>query len=166
MNGPVFKTGELARERRLVGSIPMLRRGVALPLAATARHRTSLGSPQVGGRVQQNGRAGLVERLTERLSPEPNTGCHLWTGSTNSSGYGQLSSGGKTVRGNPRLVLVHRVAFELARGPVPEGLVLDHLCRCRTCCNPAHLEPVTPLENTRRGDNQVGIALRARGGAR
>jgi hypothetical protein len=45
----------------------------------------------------------------------------------------------------------HRVAYELLVGPVPDGLVLDHLCRNRACCNPAHLEPVTMRENLRRG---------------
>lgn len=40
-------------------------------------------------------------------------------------------------------VYSHRRAWEAANGPVPDGLVLDHLCRNRWCCNPTHLEPVT-----------------------
>lgn len=36
-------------------------------------------------------------------------------------------------------------------GPIPDGLVIDHLCRNPQCVNPMHLEPVTPEENTRRG---------------
>jgi hypothetical protein len=45
----------------------------------------------------------------------------------------------------------HRIAYELLVEPVPEGLVIDHLCRVRNCVNPAHLEPVTNEENLRRG---------------
>jgi hypothetical protein len=48
-------------------------------------------------------------------------------------------------------VYAHRHAYEQARGSVPDGLVLDHLCRNRWCCNPDHLEPVTNEENIRRG---------------
>jgi hypothetical protein len=45
----------------------------------------------------------------------------------------------------------HRVAYEHHRGPIPDDLPLDHLCRVRNCVNPWHLEPVTPRENHRRG---------------
>ncbi len=44
----------------------------------------------------------------------------------------------------------HRIAYEEFVGPVPNGLHLDHRCRVRLCCNPAHLEPVTQQENNRR----------------
>ncbi|MFZ2529632.1 MAG: HNH endonuclease signature motif containing protein [Rhodococcus sp. (in: high G+C Gram-positive bacteria)] len=44
------------------------------------------------------------------------------------------------------------MAYELSVGDIPEGLVIDHLCRVRHCVNPAHLEPVTNRENTLRGD--------------
>jgi len=56
------------------------------------------------------------------------------------------------VRVAGRMVMAHRYAYELAEGPIPAGLDLDHLCRIRECVQPAHLEPVTRRENTIRGD--------------
>lgn len=67
-------------------------------------------------------------------------GCWDWHGATNDSGYGIV-----------RKQRAHRVLYELLIGPIPEGLVLDHLCRNRACVRPAHLEPVTRGENVRRG---------------
>jgi hypothetical protein len=70
--------------------------------------------------------------------------CWLWTGSLDASGYGRLS-----VKNVP--LLAHRLAYEDARGPVPDGLQLDHLCRVHGCCRPSHMEPVTNQENAVRG---------------
>lgn len=75
---------------------------------------------------------------------ERGEGCWLWTASTRSSGYGSFWDG-------ERRVSAHRWAFESVRGPIPEGLVLDHLCRVRLCVRPDHLEPVTNRENLFRG---------------
>ena len=52
-----------------------------------------------------------------------------------------------------RVVFVRgRLDDELANGVLPATMQLDHLCRERACCNPAHLEPVTQAENIRRGE--------------
>jgi hypothetical protein len=68
-------------------------------------------------------------------------GCWEWTSFRNKAGYGRI--GGR--------VLAHRLAYESLVGPIPSGLVIDHLCRNPACVNPAHLEPVTLQENCRRG---------------
>lgn len=73
------------------------------------------------------------------------TACWMWRGAPNGSNdYGRVCVSGKS---RP----AHRAFYELHVGPVPSGLFLDHLCRCTMCVNPAHLEPVTIAENTRRG---------------
>jgi hypothetical protein len=72
--------------------------------------------------------------------------CWLWTAGKAYWGYGWFGVAHRTP------VLAHRYSWELANGPVPEGLELDHLCRVTACVNPAHLEPVTHAENVRRGD--------------
>ncbi|MCW2898854.1 MAG: hypothetical protein JWO67_1119 [Streptosporangiaceae bacterium] len=92
-------------------------------------------------------RGTLAERLYARLELDEPTGCRLWTGCTNSKGYGVISVNGERK-------LVHRVAWELERGPIPDGLTIDHVydrgCRHKLCAWVEHLEPVTGGENTRR----------------
>lgn len=77
---------------------------------------------------------------------DPDTGCWLFTGWTNKKGYGMLRPGG----GRP-MGFAHRVYYERAKGPIPAGMQLDHLCRTPSCVNPDHLEPVTNTVNARRG---------------
>lgn len=83
-------------------------------------------------------------KVDKRISPEPNSGCWLWTGGA-SAGYARL----RAVPG--RTTLVYRLLWEDTYGPVPQGLELDHKCRVRLCVNPEHMEPVTRRENIRRG---------------
>jgi len=72
------------------------------------------------------------------------SGCWPWRGAS-SSGDGKMSIAGRTRRG-------HRVAYEIVKGPIPDGLTIDHLCRNRRCINPEHLEAVTNRENVLRGE--------------
>jgi hypothetical protein len=89
----------------------------------------------------------IEERFWDKVSPEPNTGCWLWTASLR-NGYGQLflkRNGRKTMQ------YAHIFSYKLYRGLIPRGLQLDHLCRNPMCVSPYHLQPVTCLENIRRG---------------
>ena len=97
----------------------------------------------------------LSERFWEKVSPGP--GCWEWTGYVTPQGYGTLFGGPSVARP----LLAHRVSYELARGPIPSGRELDHLCRNRRCVNPAHLEPVTALVNWERGESP-SLANRAK----
>jgi hypothetical protein len=89
--------------------------------------------------------------LHERFWPkvEWSEGCWLWTGAT-AKGYGKFFVG-RTPEGRDRLSPAPRVAYELAVGPIPEGMQIDHLCRTPLCVRPDHLEPVTPRLNSLRG---------------
>ncbi len=91
----------------------------------------------------------MEERFETKFTRGAPDECWEWTGSKR-GGYGQfmVKSFG---RGNCLRSPAHRVAYELARGAIPEGLLIDHLCRNRGCVNPAHLEPVTHRENIVRG---------------
>jgi hypothetical protein len=96
-------------------------------------------------------RADLEERFWSKV--EKTDECWNWTGNT-SRGYGRFAES------HTHFVQAHRFAYELIRGSIPAGLVLDHLCRNRRCVRPEHLEPVTLRENVLRGDGPT--AQRAR----
>jgi hypothetical protein len=92
----------------------------------------------------------LLEQFEERFIPEPNSGCWLWLMKLTSFGYGQIK-----VRGKPSRA--HRISYELYRGPIPDDLGLDHLCRIKSCVNPFHLEPVPQKTNVLRGIGLTSI---------
>lgn len=76
------------------------------------------------------------------------TPCHIWQLTLDGKGYGR-----KVVPGaKGKEIPAHQWFYEKKHGPVPDGLVLDHLCRERSCCNADHVEPVTTAENNRRGN--------------
>ena len=78
--------------------------------------------------------------------------CWEWQGARRDHGYGHLQVDG-------RWVGAHRLAYELTIGPIPDGLVLDHLCRNPPCVRPDHLEAVRQRENLARGNTVVASAL-------
>jgi hypothetical protein len=98
-------------------------------------------------------RDALAGRLWGRTRVNGPDQCWEWQGYINPSGYGYIG-----VHHRPRYT--HRVAYELVVGPIPDGLVIDHLCRVRHCVNPSHMEPVTNRENLMRGESSSAIAAR------
>lgn len=76
---------------------------------------------------------------------DPKSGCWLWQGAFWRNGYGKPS---KAIHGTR---LAHRMMYAEHVGPIPDGMDLDHLCRNRACCNPAHLEAVSRSINLTRG---------------
>lgn len=75
---------------------------------------------------------------------EKTDSCWNWTGTRTWNGYGEYHYDKERFR-------AHRFSYQELVGQIPDGLILDHLCRNRLCVNPAHLEPVTNRENLLRG---------------
>ena len=100
-----------------------------------------------------------LERFTRKIGPLLETGCLTWLGWHNGSGYACFDAGSRS-DGTRRKVRAHRIMWEIARGDIPEGMQVDHLCRNRGCINPKHLEIVTSRENTLRGESPSAVAAR------
>lgn len=88
------------------------------------------------------------ERFTSKICVDLATGCHEWTGAL--TGLPKHRYGSFYCDQRKKPVAAHRWAYEQAKGPIPEGFHLDHLCRNTKCVNPDHLEAVAPKENHQR----------------
>lgn len=108
----------------------------------------------------------LRERLLKRINRDgpisahaPELGnCWIWLGSKTAAGYGQIIVSGR--RRGPK-AYVHRLMFEMFKGPIPDGMEVDHLCRNTSCVRPKHLEAVTHRENMLRAPDAAS-AVHAR----
>lgn len=74
----------------------------------------------------------VAQRFEKYVMPEPNSGCHIWIGNRPDGRYGRF-----WVAGNG--LLAHRAAWQLFRGPIPDGLAVLHRCDNPPCVNPGHL---------------------------
>ncbi len=92
----------------------------------------------------------VLQRIEAKCMPIPESGCIVFLGSLTNDGYGRVKLDGRSCS-------VHRIVFELLVGRVPDGMELDHKCRVRSCCNPAHLEIVTHRENVIRGTSYIAL---------
>ena len=95
----------------------------------------------------------LNERLAEKISLEPMSGCWLWIGGRDTNGYGYVWNGSKVVK-------AQRLIWELEYGSIPNGALLDHICHNRACVNPQHSRLATSAENIqnskKRATNKSG----------
>lgn len=80
-------------------------------------------------------------RFNRKWTPEPNTGCWLWTKGTHKYGYGFFKYAGD--------VTAHRAGYRLYRGPIPEGMHVLHRCDVPQCVNPDHLFLGTQVDNNK-----------------
>ena len=93
----------------------------------------------------------MINYLTNYTISE--NSCWEWGGTITSKGYGVVPIPSAT---NKNYTYAHRFFYERLVGEIPNNLVIDHLCRNRSCVNPEHLEAVSISENVKRGKPNNG----------
>lgn len=126
----VLPDGRVHRRCRTCSRLKM-----AIYRAAKPKHARATPEDRFWAKVNKN---GPIPQHRPELGP-----CWLWTASLNEDGYGHFWDG-------VHLVFAHRYSYALANGPIPENLVIDHLCLTRACVRPDHGEAVTVAVNFER----------------
>lgn len=98
----------------------------------------------------------LEERFWAKV--DKTEGCWNWTGAHGEQGHGQIFTHGRS-----GTTPAHRVSYEMHVGPIPEGLVVDHMCHNPPCVNPAHLRLATVKQNI---ENRQGAQRNSKTGVR
>jgi hypothetical protein len=101
-----------------------------------------------------------MQRLSDVDYIVDENGCWIWQLGRSGPGGEGKQYGVKWDKEKRKQVRAHRWYYEQAKGPIPEGMDLDHLCRVRLCVNPDHLEPVSRAENLRRGPRISGATCK------
>jgi hypothetical protein len=121
-------------------------------------------SRRCAGKAGPHQSRSIADRFWEKVNkdgaiPEncPALGqCWLWLGARIPKGYGTIGDE------NSDTIYAHRAGYEIQVGPIPEGLVLDHLCRNPSCVRGTHLQAVTQRENYLRGEHPSAVRARER----
>lgn len=95
-----------------------------------------------GGRIASHAVNTAADVVGRYVVPGPASACWPWRGARDNKGYGAARVAGRALK-------AHRVAYEVAHGPIPAGLIVRHTCDNPPCCNPAHLEVGTHADNAR-----------------
>lgn len=116
--------------------------GCGRPVPRASKTHLSMGKRK--GELQETlTRHRKRRRPKFRFRIDAATGCWLWAGALTVEGYGRLTIHGKHTT-------AHRALFQYLTGAIPADKHVDHGCRNKACCNPLHMEVVSPGENTRR----------------
>jgi len=145
-----YEVSDLGNVRGVDRVIRGRRRGGPLVAVANAQGYARITLRRDGHKSSVSVHRLVAEALWFYAHVDKTNDCWLWTGSKYPNGYGRFNSGYE-------VHLAHRWSYEHSLGEVPDGAVLDHLCRVRHCVRPDHLEPVTQQENLLRGE---GVAAK------
>lgn len=119
----------------VIATIRVLGSGISASQAAVddgskKKERPMKQNQLVGGKETKS--LELLERFNSRYTPEPYSGCWLWTGGVSGLGYGSIRKDGKNKR-------AHRVSWEIHNGVIPDKADVLHRCDTPSCVNPKHL---------------------------